>query len=105
MKKAAKKTPPPVESCPCCGSSFKEIGTTKLGKFQGCPACFYRLGDESLNCDKHREDWVFAKMPWISVTVLQPPSWNAEQNLARLALKTALSKVKGRPPRMNLKIS
>lgn len=82
---------PSTPPCQCCGYHLEKWRDL-------CPACgFLKEGSQA---DDHRQNWIDSGMPWQSETVVRPKAWDPINLLGRLALKAAVSRVKGRPPRL-----
>lgn len=100
QKRARKIKPKPTafkphELCPCCG--FHDL-RQHWNQVAGCLACWFTL-QEITDLGKYRQRWINDGMKYCTHGT-PPPDWDPVQNLARLALKATLSRVKGRPPRM-----
>lgn len=95
--------------CPVCGySGLKENPRSRAvsGSVEICPCCNFEFGvtdgDMGINYNAHREEWISQGMPWSSTSRKEPKSWEPGSQLANLALRATLSRVKGRPPRVFL---
>lgn len=92
MKRAAKQQLLP---CACCGFPLL---VTIVTEPPPCPACLFDQNHHEPG--PWRETWVESGMVWRGEPRLRPRPWQPEQLLASLALRTSLSRVKGRPPRL-----
>ncbi len=95
--------------CPVCGfSGLKENPRSREGggSYEICPCCDFEFGvtddDKGIDYNTHREQWIAQGMQWSSKTRKAPKNWEPGSQLANLALRATLSRVKGRPPRVLL---
>ncbi|MFM2167864.1 MAG: hypothetical protein RIS79_2235 [Verrucomicrobiota bacterium] len=96
--------------CPVCGyDELKEPPRKRTGgvSLEICPSCSFHFGvtddDKGLTYDEHRQQWIETGMKWASRGQKPREDWNAQTQLASLALSAALKRVRGRPPRVYLK--
>ncbi len=99
----------PTHMCPVCGyPSLKETPRSSEGggSYEICPSCHFEFGvtddDKGVDYNAYREEWITKGMPWSSTTRKEPKNWVPGSQLANLALRATLSRVKGRPPRIML---
>lgn len=95
--------------CPVCG--FDQLAEPPRNKTGGasmeiCACCGFQFGvtddDQGVSYDAYRERWIADGMKWMSSGKKTPKGWNPQTQLASFALRSTLSRVKGRPPRMAL---
>lgn len=96
MKNLTQKPPAKADLCPCCGHHDLKHAWDHIA---GCHACAFFTG-EKVDLEQYRHQWITEGMLWRNISPAQPKKWDPQQNLARLALVTTLSRVHGRPPRM-----
>ncbi len=94
--------------CPVCGfDKLAEPARNKTGgaSFEICSCCGFQFGvtddDKGISYDNYRQEWIEKGMPWSSSGQKAPKAWNAQTQLANLALCSTRKRVRGRPPRMS----
>ena len=97
--------------CPVCGfDKLVEPARNKTGgaSFEICPCCGFQFGvtddDKGISYNDYRLQWIEKGMLWSSAQKA-PKAWNAQTQLANLALNSTLKRVRGRPPRMSLQMA
>ena len=111
-RKSSKKTNPMKithHSCPVCGyDKLAEPPRNRTGgaSMEICACCGFQFGvtddDKNISYDDYRQQWIDDGMKWTGTGKKAPKGWNPQTQLASLALRATLSRVKGRPPRMLL---
>ena len=109
-----KKEPNPMKKpsinhhCPVCGyADLAEPPRNATGgaSLEICPSCGFQFGvdddDKGITHDQHRERWIAEGMPWRSKGKPVPKNWLPQTQLANLALKMTLGRVRGRPPKLS----
>jgi hypothetical protein len=96
--------------CPVCGyDELHEPPRNKRGggSLETCPSCGFQFGvtddDQGRSYDEHRQQWIKEGMKWAGSKRKARDDWNAQSQLASLALSATLKRIRGRPPRVYLK--
>ena len=106
-KKPAMRTSSTTHICPVCGyDELKEPPRNRTGgaSLEICASCGFQFGvtddDKGFSYDEYRQQWIETGMKWSSKGQKPRKDWNAQTQLASLALSATLKRVKGRPPRV-----
>jgi predicted RNA-binding Zn-ribbon protein involved in translation (DUF1610 family) len=111
-KKTAMRTSCTTNICPVCGyDELQEPPRNRTGgaSLEICSSCGFQFGvtddDKGLTYDEYRQQWIETGMKWSSKGQKPRKDWNAQTQLASLALSATLKRVRGRPPRVFVKMS